>query len=247
MNCRDFERLCNERLDARDVPRPGLGGDLETHAAACPRCRALASQYQTLASAIRALSQARPSPVPAGFANRVLAAVDVDTAARFRLRALCQRTRAISLASAAALVLAVTLGLRAWGPGLGREQVAGNPSSVIVASNDADPTDPRDLASALADATSATLSLAREASAPAARVGSEVIGNAGFPDSPPRFAGLPVPVVKSAEVWRGVGDRVNAGVVPLSSSARSAFGFLIGTPVSNNADRPTPRRTPRGA
>jgi hypothetical protein len=85
------------------------------------------------------------------------------------------------------------------------------------------------------------------ASAPAARVGSQVLGDAGLPESPPALADLSVPGVPAAEVWQKVGDRVNAGVVPLSGSARSAFSFLLGTRTGAKPDAPATPRPPHGA
>ena len=77
---------------------------------------------------------------------------------------------------------------------------------------------------ALADATSATIDLARETSAPVGRV---VLASTRITASEPSLP-LRVPsVVPTADVLRSVGNRVGAGVKPLSGSARGAFGFLI--------------------
>ncbi|MCA1686628.1 MAG: hypothetical protein LC745_11780 [Planctomycetia bacterium] len=93
----------------------------------------------------------------------------------------------------------------------------------------ADRVDPKGLSDALADAGSATWDLAREASGPAARVGRQVIEAAELPGTSPAVA-LPGVVRPASDVWREVGDRVNAGVRPLEGSARHAFGFLVGAP-----------------
>jgi hypothetical protein len=83
----------------------------------------------------------------------------------------------------------------------------------------------RNLSAALAQATSATLDLAREASAPAARLGQDVY-IAGLP----REIGWPVaiePSAASSEMIQSVSRTVKSGVGPLSGSARRAFSFLI--------------------
>ena len=60
---------------------------------------------------------------------------------------------------------------------------------------------------------------------PAARIGREVLGSASLPST---TLELPEPVSPAVEVLQGVGSRVQAGVRPLSGSARHAFGFLLG-------------------
>jgi hypothetical protein len=84
-----------------------------------------------------------------------------------------------------------------------------------------------DLTDALAVATAATWELAREASAPAARFGRQMLVSAEIPEAAPAF-GLPRGVRPVSEVLEGVSDHVNAGVAPLEGSARHAFSFLIG-------------------
>lgn len=115
---------------------------------------------------------------------------------------------------------------------------------------------------ALAEATSATWDLARSASEPAARISREVLDvtvrNGDEPaDGPARsatteparrdggLAALSVSVPSlgadaagASDVLRQVGDQVSAGVEPLSSSARHAFGFLLGSPSARAGGRP---------
>ena len=70
MNCRDFDRTWNDRLDARGEPPEAEGLALEAHAAECPACRALAVRYRTLRQCARGLgtTSGRPGrvrgPVP---------------------------------------------------------------------------------------------------------------------------------------------------------------------------------------
>ena len=86
-----------------------------------------------------------------------------------------------------------------------------------------DPSATRPLGDSLAEATSATWELAREASAPAARIGRVAWIEAPAP-SPAIGVAPPSP---SPGVLREVGSRVGAGVRPLSGTARNAFGFLL--------------------
>lgn len=118
---------------------------------------------------------------------------------------------------------------------------------------------------ALADATSATWDLARSASEPAARISREVLDvtvqaagvtAAGSVDgsaapraeSDEELVSLSValrsldPLGADSEdgsgVLRLVGDQLSAGVRPLSSTARHAFGFLLGSPPPRDEPRP---------
>jgi hypothetical protein len=110
---------------------------------------------------------------------------------------------------------------------------------------------------ALAEATSATWDLARSASEPAARISRDMLEArppAGeSPVQPPAdpsatvsvesredVAGLSLPLpsldplgsdaAAASAIVQGVGDRLSAGVGPISDTARHAFGFLLGPP-----------------
>lgn len=217
MNCHDFESSWNARLDSRGAT-PGVSEPtLEAHAASCPSCQAIQRRYQVLNQAIAALSLP-PSP-PAGFADRVLAAADAEV---LRLPTPAWR-KLTPIAAAAAVFFAATLGLWAWRADRGE----GQPEPVARVRS----IDRGDLSEALALATSATWDLAREASAPAARVGQQVLGSAEIPERPSAIS-LPVGVTigPAADALQSVGDRVNAGVGPLEGTARHAFGFLLGGP-----------------
>lgn len=225
MNCGDFERSLNDGMDARDASPPGLTEVTEAHAAVCPPCRKLAARYLALNRAVR---RAVPPPdLPPGFADRVLAA-----SAREGRPVAGRVAPRLALLAAAAGVAAVALGLlwRQAEPG----PAEANPAAVARVHA----IDPDDLADALADARSATWTLAREASAPAARVGRQILDASESPRPSPAFV-LPAGVGPAVEVWRGVGERVHAGVRPLEGSARHAFGFLLGD--SPEEDRPAPR------
>jgi hypothetical protein len=233
MNCSDFERTWNERLDAREALSPEDERALRAHSAACPSCLAFHRRFVTLNHAIGALG---PAPaVPAGFAERVLAAAErgVDRAPNaWRIA-----SRLVPLAAAAAVLALVGFGLRGWGGNRGEaDRPAGQPSMAVNARS----IDPDNLTAVLSDATSATWQLAREASAPAARVGRDMLGETELPAAPGALS-LPDSVEPAADVLQRVGARVNAGVRPLEGTARHAFSFLLGT----SADDPKP--PPRAA
>ncbi len=231
MNCRDFQATWNARLDARDVT-PLAGGPLETHAAACPSCRVLGTRYQTLQQAMQRL--AAPVP-PSEFVAGTLSAAESGSFSLSEGNFWIERGR--RYAAAAALVAA--LGIGAWSYWVQTPA----PAPLIVQTL---PTpEPDDLTTALAMATSATLDLAREASAPAGASGGRSSSAAELPASPtaPELSAN-VPGMGLAEVWQSVGDRVNDGVRPLGGSARHAFGFLLGTPVDDPAP-PAPVPAPK--
>src|SRR4051794_28390286 len=70
MKCRDFKRLLDEQLDARQAASPDVERALEGHGSVCPACQAQAMRYQTLRQAIAAWG-ASPT-APADFADRFL-------------------------------------------------------------------------------------------------------------------------------------------------------------------------------
>ncbi len=117
---------------------------------------------------------------------------------------------------------------------------------------------------ALADATEATWDLARTTSAPAARLGHQVLmaatsaqdstGTGSTGAGGPRL-GLDAlaPILRvvpdstpASELIQRVGDGLSASVRPLSSSARQAFGFLR-TPSLGKPDNPINLPASKGA
>ncbi len=224
MNCRDTERLWNDLLDARDVPRPDLEAALLAHAAACPACAASSARYRALR---RALETCDPPTAPSEFVARILQVYEDDPSTEHVLpfgRPISV-PRGAWLSAAAAALVAGAVGL--WAVPLGKkDKLADAPTPPPAAS----------LADALADATSATLELARDASAPAGRVGRAVLASASLPSPAP-----PAPEVgvgASSRVIQSVGGRVGAGVRPLSGSAQHAFGFLLPSAAAVDLDGP---------
>jgi hypothetical protein len=228
MNCTEYESAWNERLDARDT---GPAPSLKRHAAECPACWVLGARYHALSQAIQALEPLLMSP--AGFVDRVLAAESARPAVVPMPRRVVWRLAPFA-AAAAALIPVVFLIPRAWPPA--PERPAATVAHVRTI-------EPDGLTQALAVATSATWDLARETSAPAARVGRQVLVSADLRESAPSLL-LPAGVTPAADVWQAVGDRVNAGVGPLEGTARHAFSFLLGPSPDG---KPAPRRDPAGA
>ena len=239
MNCREFEKLWDDLLDARWEAPAHLERSLEVHASACSRCRAVSARYQMLRQAISSL---RP-PTPSAESMERLYALTVPASppsipivasmARHLLRK--------SLAAAAAVALA-WLGGSWWTSRQPAEQPT--PAATRTAS-----VPHRPLGLALADATEATLDLAREASAPASRIGREMLdlgklSTSGLdvpPDSVEDESESESPDEPASDLFKAVGERVGAGVKPISGSARHAFGFLLGPP-----DEPGPTPVPQG-
>jgi hypothetical protein len=221
MTCRDFEDAWHDRLDGHAQAATALADALEAHAARCPSCRERGRRFETLHQAILALG---PAPAaPEGAAARILARAQDEAA---RARPYSFETMYIRLAMAAAVLLALGIGL-VWSRSASRN-VAWHP----LPAPGVRPALP--LSSALAVATSATADLAREASAPAARVGLRALDATAIPAAP---AVGEVPVAPTSRVL----ETVEAGVRPLSGSARHAFAFLI-RPAPGPHPRPAPAR-----
>lgn len=219
MRCQDFERVLNERIDARDEASPELDAILSAHAGECPTCRLVALRYQTLRQVLAQV----PAPVPAAdFVDRFVAGLPPATANVVPFSRGPRRVLAPLAAAAAVLAVAVVVWPR---PEVRVAQVV----PAAPESRGAEPIEVPSLAEALTSAGSATWSLAVETSAPAARVSREMF-RADALDTATTSLPLAVPVPPAADVLQTVGDRVSAGVRPLSSSAQHAFGFLFGLP-----------------
>lgn len=253
MTCRDFQRICDELLDA-DGAHDGDGetaARLAAHAAECPACRAIEARYQLLRHAIRGWRQP-PAPSPA-FADRVLAAATAETEPA-TIPAPAGRPWPMSregLRILAGLAATVLIGVMIAGllPRAGRMNHEESHPPVVDRTATPPGVPSPSFNRALADATSATWDLARSASEPAARLGREVL-DPGEDDGAARTAaaattaraqhaeglaslGVPVPSLEplaadAPAVLQQVGDQISAGVRPISSTARQAFGFLLG-------------------
>ncbi len=177
MQCRDFERLLNEQLDARDLASVELNRTLETHAADCPGCRLIASRYQTLRQVLRVA--ARPPAPPVDFVSRFLQATELDGPPPVRRSVVTARRVLGSLAMAASLLALAFLGWRSL-PGPGTPEAPVQTAKPQVP-NEESPL----LTDAIASASSATWEFAVETSGPAARLGREFLDAAALQESSP--------------------------------------------------------------
>ncbi len=237
------------RLPAHSAVEDGEAA-LREHASGCAACRQLAARYHVLRHALRAWSRTpRPS---ADLTDRILAAASAPAGSGWGVRTGRARRPVwpvvAALASAAAAAIAMALVLPAVNRWVQRPRPGRPPSDGSIASQI--PGAPA-FQLALAEATSATWDLARSASEPAARLSRDLLEATLRPANdrselrpgPDATRGV-VPVsflipqapdaTTASAVLQQVGDHLAAGVRPLSSTARQAFGFLIG----QGRDRP---------
>lgn len=219
MTCHEFNERWNDRLDLRASAGPETDEALSAHAASCPSCRDRAAGYETLRRAFGSWGATPPSSL--ALTDRILDARAAEIAAP---RATI-RLAAFGWAAAAALLLAA---------GLGLYRLAGPPATPNAPTL-AQPTPT--LSGSLASATAATLDLARETSAPAARIGRLVLASAGTLETDAADAATSSDPAASSSFT--VFGSVGSGLRPLSGSARSAFGFLLGPAASAPGHAPT--------
>jgi len=150
-------------------------------------------------------------------------------------------------AAAAAITAAITVGLLSRLTIDRSRRMPPGPSVAMISVESRDPDSVRGelLNTALADATDATWDLARLASEPAARIGRQVFDAATSPERTPSPPGVVVGAMPDSvsvpslgtlapdsaaavATLQQVGDHLASGVRPLSSTARQAFGFLLG-------------------
>ncbi|WP_435015665.1 hypothetical protein TA3x_003209 [Tundrisphaera sp. TA3] len=208
MTCDDADRLWHEILDGRGDPRPGPDALLAVHASSCDRCRAASARYRVLSTALLA-----PRPVPDPSPDLERRILDAWEAGRPRpARPLPRRILWLAPALAASILALAWIAARPGPP-------PPRPSRPEIGIH---------LASALTDATSATIELARGVSAPAARIGMDVLDlddEAADPsDDDPGDA---VRAQDAIDLLRLMGDRIDEGARPLSGSALHAFEFLL--------------------
>ncbi len=226
LTCPDFDRLSRELLDdlsGRDLL--DLERSLDDHASGCGRCGPIWRQLTRLQQVLR-VGLPKLEPASPEFLNRLKVAA-LEEFERPAVVAWSPAARRAAWVSAAAAILAVV----ALGFPRRDDRI---PIRDLVRNRPA-PSRPN-LNRALALATSATLGMAREASAPAARIGLDVID---LPEttlgaaSPDLSVGVAVP--PATEVLQSVGRKVNRSVKPISGSARQAFGFLLGPSLASRA------------
>ncbi len=257
MNCREFERLWNELTDVTSSLASGEQAAsayqdkraLLEHAAGCPTCRRTAAGYQVLDRAIRAWGQ--PPAPPAGLADRIVAAAVAPLAAPrpTNRNPRLAGSRRLLIAAAASILAVVTVGVisrMTFDRGRDKVRVAAEIRGVGTG-----PSEGPKLNEALAQATEATWDLARSASEPAARLSRQILDAATQPSAEPDSGGSASVSVPSLDSFapdsaaavatiQQVGDRLASGVRPLSSTARQAFGFLLGPAPPKPEVRPGP-------
>ncbi|MDG3005080.1 hypothetical protein [Paludisphaera mucosa] len=248
MNCRDFDQIWNQLLDAESAARrddPGIRlereASLREHAEACPSCRLRHRQFEALRVAMRAWT-ARPRPaaeVSPLVAERILRAAAEPEILTARPRRQGRRVglAAWALASAAMLALFV---LKSDPPrDVRRPQVAAGAPA------------PRSLNVAVADARAASWRLARTASEPAARLGLAMLDASLAGDDAPAAEASPTsaldPWASPPALLDQVGGYAAAGARPLSAAARQAFGFLRSPTFDKPERAPGPPASSKGA
>jgi hypothetical protein len=284
MTCQEFQRKWNELLDAEAVASAAAGSAplhsdrslaveeaealLLAHAAECPGCRPVAARYQVLRQAIRVWRQ--PPAPPSDLVERILSTPDDLTPGTWRSATRQARgwwrdhQYQVKLVSGLAAAVLVCMTLPAVVNRIDRH-FKRDVAVPVAQTADRDrhsvshprktPDDPRDLNRALAEATSATLDLARLASEPAARISRDMLDVTAQGADPTRehtvgptiasvgaqadaaggWVSVPTldplaPDATASAVLEQVGDQLAAGVEPLSDTARHAFGFLLAPP-----------------
>jgi hypothetical protein len=263
MNCRDFERIWNERIDASSSRSRGAGccisaaeRALDEHAAGCTTCRAKADGYRALERSISAWGP--PPDPPVDLADRILEAARAQAAsvrgARHARRSSGPLKRFVAVAAAIMAIIAAGFMTK-----LSIDRARHRDRSALARPADprssaSDPSDSPKLNEALASATEASWDLARSASEPAARLSRQLLDAAtesGEPGPSASSGALSVPSLDAfapdsaaaVATIQQVGDHLANGVRPLSSTARQAFGFLLGPAPA----KPEVRANPPGA
>ena len=237
MNCRDFSREADALLDADAAASPSaiaIEARLIAHAESCPACRPILNRCQTLRRAIdvwknppapsaRLIDRVLESPRDFEREPGLLPAAIGSSPPRSRLRLVAGLAASLFLVAVTGALLTRRMPPESSAPT--------NPGALKIAGAG---TPSQGLNRALADATLATIALARSAREPAARVGRELLVVVETPEDSSIVPSTLDPIgaggVEAAEVLQRVGDEVAAGVRPLSNSARHAFGFLLDTP-----------------
>ncbi len=227
MNCETLETLWQAWLDEPNGPSPALNPAAEAHRAACEACRMRSAGYVALSTALKGSTHVQLPGPSAGFPDRVLWNWHTELRAEAGRRA-WRRWGTL----AAAAVLVVSSGLGFW---IGRSGHSDRPSKLVVRQPSREPAR---LTQALAEATSATIELALESSAPAARLGRDVLGSTARVQAPSADLADPGGASNALE---GAGRRLSSGVSPLSNQAQRAFGFLLGPAAAWGDPEPSAR------
>ncbi len=217
MTCSEFTEFWHTILDDPEN-ESRLVAALEEHAASCPLCAEIGEGFQVLRVEL-ARTRPRMTPSP-GFTDRVLAGVRSDQARRVD-RPIPAWGARVALA-ASLLIAGVAL---VWAVH-DRQKAVPFPSSAMIAEDLKADGSTRSLQSAMADYAAGTLSLARETSAPAAKVGVAALrGPAIAAERPLETA--PSPAVPDETAVIDASTHSGPDARPLENSFRSAFSFLM--------------------
>jgi Putative zinc-finger len=201
MNCADFERRLQDRLDGAAAAGPA---GLDEHLAACPACRERQAAARRLEEGLRLL--AAPAP-PAGLAERITARALAERRARLRLR---QRLRTTLAVAASLLLVLVTVRDRPPAP---------EPLPVAAVGEDGPPPSLRE---DFAEASSAMVDLTR-------RTADETVGQGRLfvPVVVARPDGMDIAALPSGKSLREAGQGVSTGLEPVTDSARRALDLFL--------------------
>ena len=235
MNCREFERLWNERLDGARKFAQAVEEDIKRHEESCARCREISARFEVLERTIETWRRSEKLEASAGFSRTVAGRFEAEKSPRIPgVLAMLRRQKPARAVAAAAIVLtfALTIASRREPARLDLDPVATRSKPI----NQARAIERSLALEAISEATEATWRWASTTSGPAARTGLRAWDSARpkldlnvssaleFDDGP---AESPPPSSR-------LGDRFNTRFQPFSSSARCAFGFLMaaGEPAS---------------
>lgn len=245
LTCREFETRIHQFLDRRSIDPITIDSKAARHGEECASCRAKYQEYLLLDRALRSRIEAAPSSKSPEFTDRVLARLAAEEARSSRRLIF---PWAIGAAAAASVLVAAVATFQFQS----RPHHIKDQQSKTALTND-DKSKPAPIALAptaiapmgadsIAEATSATLELARLASAPAARLGGEWFRTSAVERDSNRVVERVSLGRSASKVWRKLGDGVQAGVEPLSSPARRAFGFLLDSNTNPNPPQDALRR-----
>lgn len=244
LTCREFEARVHQFLDRRSIDPIAIDAIAARHGSECASCRTKYQEYLLLDRALRSRTEAAPSKSH-GFTDRVLARLAAEEARSPRRLTF---PWAIGVAAAAGVMVAVVATFQFDSR---RHHIKDQQSKTASISDDKSKpaTIGRDLIAipplgedSIAEATSATLELARLASAPAARLGGKWFRTNAVELDSHRVVERVSLGRSASKVWRKLGDGVQAGVEPLSSPARRAFGFLLDSNTNPNPHQDVERQ-----
>jgi hypothetical protein len=217
MTCRQWEQWIDDRLEGQPTP------DWERHAAQCACC---ADHLRGADRVLHALQQQAALPVPTGLHARLTAAVAEDQR-QLTARAWRGWARPVALL-AAALLLAV--GLRLW-PRTASETTP-LPQDPIVHQPVEPAPEKVPLRQSVHRAGQAMASLTVRTAGEAVETTSALL-----PMNAVEFPEVQMPPTPPVEPIRSAGQRVSAGLEPVTDSARRAMNLFW-------RDLPLTRRTP---